>query len=61
MTIYYLTVFETDGEKLLDEGFQAHSELEAKEISQQKLLDKNYSDKIYRCTTASGKLILVNY
>ena len=58
MAIYYLTVFEKNGEKLLDESFEAQSEKEAKEIGQQKLEEKNFTDKTHRCTSSSGKLVL---
>ncbi|APH06071.1 YhzD family protein [Bacillus weihaiensis] len=58
MTIYYLTVFEKNGEKLLDESFEAQNESEAKEIGQQKLEEKQYTEKTYRCTSSAGKLVL---
>jgi YhzD-like protein len=58
MGIYYLTVFEKNGEKLLDESFEAQSENEAKEIGQRKLEELNYTDKTHRCTSAAGKLVL---
>jgi hypothetical protein len=56
--MYYLTVFEKNGEKLLDESFEAQSEQEAKEIGQRKLEEKNLSDKTHRCTSGAGKLVL---
>jgi len=58
MGTYYLTVFEKNGEKLLDESFEAQSENEAKEIGQRKLEEQNYTDKTHRCTSAAGKLVL---
>lgn len=58
MAIYHLTVFEKNGEKLLDESFEAQSEKEAKEIGHRKLEEKNYTDKTHRCTSSSGKLVL---
>jgi len=58
MAIYYLTVFEKNGEKLLDETFEAQNEKEAKEIGQQKLEENNFTNKTHRCTSSSGNLVL---
>lgn len=58
MGIYHLTVFEKNGEKLLDESFEAQSEKEAKEIGLKKLEEKNYTNKTHRCTSSAGKLVL---
>ncbi|WP_299091431.1 YhzD family protein [uncultured Metabacillus sp.] len=58
MAIYYLTVFEKNGEKLCDESFEAQSEQEAKEIGQRKLEENNWAEKTHRCTSAAGKLLL---
>ncbi|KZB92125.1 hypothetical protein A2U94_07480 [Bacillus sp. VT 712] len=58
MTMYTLTVFEKDGEKLLDETFEAASELDAKEIGMSKLTELNYHEKTHRCVQANGKLVL---
>ncbi|WP_141685798.1 YhzD family protein, partial [Limosilactobacillus reuteri] len=49
MTMYTLTVFEKDGEKLLDETFEAASERDAKEIGMSKLTELNYHEKTHRC------------
>jgi hypothetical protein len=58
MGIYYLTAFNKDGEKLMDESFEAANDQEAKKVGEQKLEEKNYLKKTHRCTSASGKLIL---
>ncbi|MTH54590.1 hypothetical protein GKZ89_14395 [Bacillus mangrovi] len=58
MGTYYLTVFEKNGEKLLDESFEAGNEQEAKEIGSRKLEEKNYAKKTHRCVDAGGKLVL---
>ncbi len=58
MATYHLTVFEKNGDKLMDESFEAKSETEAKEIGQRKLEEKNFADKTHRCTSSSGKLVL---
>jgi len=58
MKKYTLTVFEKDGQKLLDETFEAVNDEEAKKIGEQKLKENNYYHKTHRCTSSSGKLIL---
>jgi len=58
MKVYTLTVFEKNGEKLLDETFEAANDEEAKKIGEQKLKEKNFFEKTHRCTSPSGKLIL---
>ncbi len=55
---YKLTVFEPNGEKLLDESFQANDDQEAKNLGEKLLEEKNYSEKTHRCTSPKGKLIL---
>jgi len=58
MKTYKLTVFETNGEKLLDESFEAENDDAAKKTGEQLLSEKNLSEKAYRCTSPSGKLLL---
>lgn len=58
MKTYKLTVFEKDGEKLLDEAFEAKDDKEAKEIGEKMLREKDALEKTHRCTSPSGKLIL---
>lgn len=58
MSMYFLTVFEKNGEKLLDESFEANSEQEAKIIGESKLKELNLFEKTHRCTSSAGKLIL---
>ncbi|GLH63734.1 YhzD family protein [Parageobacillus sp. G301] len=58
MPTYTLTAFEKNGEKLLDETFEAANDEEAKKIGEQKLREHNCHDKTHRCVTSSGKLIL---
>ncbi|MBO9128741.1 YhzD family protein [Bacillus sp. 165] len=55
---YILTVFEKNGEKLLDEAFEAASEAEAKTIGEKVLQEKSLYKHTHRCTSSSGKLIL---
>lgn len=58
MKTYKLTVFEPNGEKLVDEAFEAKDDTEAKEIGEKLLSEKGAQDKTHRCTSPSGKLIL---
>ena len=58
MKSYKLTVFEPNGEKLLDEAFEAESDEGAKEIGSRLLEEKGYEDKTHRCTSPLGKLLL---
>ncbi|WP_199426288.1 YhzD family protein [Thermaerobacillus caldiproteolyticus] len=58
MPFFTLTAFDKNGEKLLDEMFEAVNEEEAKKIGEQKLREHNCYDKTHRCTSSSGKLIL---
>jgi hypothetical protein len=55
---YTLTVFEKNGEKLLDETFEAANETEAKTVGEKILREKNLYEHTHRCTSSSGKLIL---
>ncbi|RFU64410.1 hypothetical protein D0469_18745 [Peribacillus saganii] len=55
---YKLTVFEQDGEKLLDESFQAETDEQAKELGETLLREKDLYDKTHRCTSPAGKLVL---
>jgi hypothetical protein len=58
METYKLTAFKPDGEKLLDESFQAGNDDEAKEVGKRLLAEKNLEDNTHRCTSPRGKLIL---
>jgi hypothetical protein len=58
MKTYKLTVFETDGEKILEESIQAENDDTAKETGQQLLTEKGYEEKTHRFTSPLGKLIL---
>lgn len=58
METYKLTAFKPDGEKLLDESFQAGNEEEAKEIGKKIIAEKNLEGITHRCTSPRGKLIL---
>lgn len=58
MRTYTLTVFENNGEKLLDETFTANNDDEAKEVATSRLEKDNYIESTHRCVTPDGKLIL---
>lgn len=58
MKDYKLTAFEANGEKILDETFQADHDDVAKELGEKRLSEKNLLDKTHRCTSSSGKLLL---
>jgi uncharacterized protein YxeA len=58
MKNYKLTAFESTGEKILDETFQAEHDDAAKEQGLKLLSEKNLLEKTHRCTSPSGKLVL---
>lgn len=58
MKTYKLTIFEPNGEKVLDEAFDAKDDQEAKQIGEKMLSEKGALDKTHRCTSPAGKLIL---
>jgi hypothetical protein len=58
MKTYKITAFESNGEKLLDEAFQAENDEAAKQIGLKLLSEKSLTEKTHRCTSSSGKLLL---
>ncbi|MGN7398338.1 YhzD family protein [Cytobacillus praedii] len=58
MKTYKLTAFEANGEKVLDEAFQAENDDVAKGMGEKFLSEKGLSEKTHRCTSPAGKLIL---
>jgi hypothetical protein len=58
MKAYKLTAFQANGEKILDESFQADHDDAAKELGARLLSEKNLLDKTHRCTSSNGKLLL---
>ncbi|WP_223592952.1 YhzD family protein [Neobacillus bataviensis] len=58
MKTYKLTAFEANGEKLLDEAFQAENDDAAKKQGEKLLSEKNLLEKTHRCISPSGKLLL---
>lgn len=55
---YKLTAFEPNGEKILDETFEASNDAEAKTRGEELLNEKGALEKTHRCTSSSGKLLL---
>lgn len=55
---YILTVFNKDGEKLLDESFYTNNICEAKAIGEKRLDDKDYRNHTHRCVSEDAKLVL---
>ncbi|TXL63979.1 hypothetical protein FHP05_09820 [Cerasibacillus terrae] len=58
MKTYVLTVYEKNGENLLDETFEAADDEKAKEIGEKTLTEKGYQDHTYRCVSPDAKLLL---
>ena len=58
MSIYKLTVFEPNGEKVLDESLEAANDDTAKEIGSKLLEEKGYEEMTHRLTSPLGKLLL---
>jgi hypothetical protein len=58
MRVYTLTVFEQNGEKLLDENMEAANDTEAKKAGENRLEELHFTDKTHRFTSPEGKLLL---
>ena len=58
MALYRITAFEKNGETIVDEQFEASSDLEAKKIGEDKLSTIGAIDKTHRCINPTGKLLL---
>ncbi len=58
MSVYTLTVFDKNGEKLFDGNFEAESEVDAKIKGGTLLKEKGYEENTHRCVSSAGKLIL---
>ncbi|WP_246938862.1 YhzD family protein [Bacillus pinisoli] len=58
MANYTITAFDKKGEKLLDESFEATTEVEAKEKGEALLKEKGYLEHTHRCVSPAGKLVL---
>ena len=56
--MYKLTAFKPNGEKILEESFEARNDDEAKELGTSLLEQKNLLESTHRCTSPAGKLLL---
>jgi len=55
---YLLTVFDKNGEKLLEERFDAENDQVAEQVGEAKLAEHNYLEYTHRCVSPTGKLLL---
>ncbi|MRG86908.1 YhzD family protein [Salinibacillus xinjiangensis] len=58
MKSYFLTVFEKNGNNLVDETFEAKDDQEAKKLGTQLLEEKGYTEYTHRCVSPNGHLVL---
>lgn len=58
MKAYALTVFQKDGNKLLDETFEAENDTDAKQIGGKRLSEEDYTEHTHRCVSPDGRLVL---
>jgi hypothetical protein len=58
LACYSLTAYTKNGEKVLDETFEATTDIEAKKIGIEVLTEKNALHTSYRCSSPLGKLLL---
>jgi hypothetical protein len=58
MQLYKLTAFEQNGEKIIEQSFEAANDQEAKEIGEKLLKEKDAYEKTHRCISPVGKLVL---
>ncbi|MDR9798713.1 YhzD family protein [Bacillus paralicheniformis] len=58
MESYYVTVFNTGGETLLNERFEAADDEEAKEKGRGLLKEKQFLEHTHRVVHSSGKIIV---
>lgn len=58
MNTYKLTAFDETGKKLIDESFQAENDIQAKEVGEKLLTEKELNEVTHRCTSPAGKLVL---
>ncbi|MDQ0174801.1 YhzD family protein [Bacillus chungangensis] len=58
MPSYKLTAFEPNGEKIIDETFDAVDDHEAKTKGAALIEEQGLQEKTHRCTSPTGKLLL---
>lgn len=57
MNNYTLTAFDKTGKKLLDEGFTAQNDEDAKGLAENKLDELGFSEMAHRCVSADARLV----
>lgn len=55
---YYLTIYKSDGENVLNESFNAKNDEEAKEIGMKMLKENNSLEQTHRLVSPDGRLLL---
>lgn len=58
MKTYFLTAFEANGEKIVDERIEANNDEDAKKVGEKILAEKNLLEKTHRLVSPEGKLLL---
>ncbi|WP_335872038.1 YhzD family protein [Bacillus sp. 2205SS5-2] len=58
MNVYKLTVFEKNGEKILEENVNATDDSQAKQLGAALVEEKGFAEKTHRFTSPKGKLLL---
>lgn len=58
MKKYKLTIFEPNGEKILDEEIEAENDVKAKQLGEKILKEKNALEKTHRLVSPTGNLLL---
>ncbi len=58
MKNFTITAFSKNGDKLLDESFNASNDEEAKKTGRIKLEEAGYSDHTHRCVSEDARLLL---
>ncbi|MCP8615490.1 YhzD family protein [Salirhabdus salicampi] len=58
MQEYTLTVFEKNGQLLLEQSFQANNDQSAKQKGTEILNKENFAQYTHRCVSEDGRLIL---
>ncbi|WP_077211093.1 YhzD family protein [Bacillus dakarensis] len=58
MKAYKITAFESSGEKILDETFEAKDDQEAKVRAEEILKENNALEKAHRCISPDAQLLL---
>jgi hypothetical protein len=58
--VYQMTVFDNEGNKLVDQSLEAENDVEAREKGLAWLAEKEYLNHPYRIVHSSGRLVAFN-